>query len=100
MLAEDTIYQGRDNSIAVQLTSEGTPIVHNSLTRVQLLVRLSIIDSLTSPAMFDLTNADKIILKLGQAGLPLGRHAASLVVFNLDAPNGIVWGTFMINVVA
>jgi hypothetical protein len=93
---EEVVYLGRDNSIALSLSSDGAAIVHNALTRVQVLAGATLIDSAVSPALFDLTKADRITLKFRLAGLTTGRYPCTLVVFDTLNTNGLVWGGFVI----
>lgn len=96
MRNEETVYTGRNNTIELALTVNGTGIVHNALTRVQVTVGATVLDSATAPALFDFTQADRLILKFGSAGLAAGRHTATLVVYDATHALGLVWDTFVI----
>lgn len=96
MPIEEVIYNGRSNTIALSLTSDNAVIVHNTLSRCQVYVDAMLIDSNVSPALFDLTNADRLLLKFGQAGLAAGSHTATLVVFDALNINGLVWDSFVL----
>ncbi len=96
MQIEESVYLGRDNTIVVSLISNGEAIIHNMLNRVQALVGTTLIDSSVSPDLFDLTNADRMILKFGQAGLLVGTYTCRLVVYDNANENGLVWGNFAI----
>ena len=50
------------------------------------------IDSSTDPSYFDFTDQNKLILKLGQAGLPKGRHNVSLIVYTPTYLTGLSFG--------
>lgn len=92
MLIEETVYLGRDNSIALKLSSDGVDIAHNEITRCQLRIGDTLIDSNVAPLWFDFAQADRLILKLGASALPIGRYTASLVIFDAGHSNGLVWG--------
>jgi hypothetical protein len=95
VLLEEIIYNNRDNSIALALSADGSTINHASVTRCQVLVGATLIDSQVTPALFDLTAADRLTFKLGAAGLTVGRYTASLIVYDATHTNGIVWGQFV-----
>lgn len=96
MRTEEIVYIARDNSIALSLSSDNNVIAHNTLTRVQAMVGNTLLDSATSPALFDLTQTDRLSLKFGQSGLTAGRYPVTLVVFDAAHTNGLVWGDFVI----
>lgn len=98
MLLSNTVYNNRDNVISLSLLSDGVVINHTSITRVQLKVGTVVLDSQTNPTWFDLTNASKITLKLGFASLTTGRSLASLIIFDVLHPDGVVWGKFQLTV--
>lgn len=98
MRIEPIIYNNRNNALELSLQSDGTAIVHNTLTRCQLIVGATTLDSNTTPALFDLTQADRLVLKLGSAGLTAGKHLARLVVFDALNTSGLVWGEFVLTV--
>lgn len=98
MAINQAAYNGRDNAISLQLTSDNAVITHTGLTRCQLLVGDTMLDSALTPSLFDMTNADRIILNLGGAGLAIGTYAAILYVFDGNGPNGVRWGEFTLTV--
>ena len=98
MLVSNIVYNNRDNVISLSLLSDGNIIDHTSITRVQLKVGTVTLDSQTQPTWFNLTNASKITLKLGFAGLTAGKNLASLVVFDSLNPEGVVWGKLYLTV--
>lgn len=98
MQIEEIVYNGRSNTIELSLTSDGVVIAHNTLSRCQVYVGATLIDSNVSPAWFDLTKTDRIILKFGASGLTAGRHTATLVIFDAMNPLGLVWGDLIITV--
>lgn len=89
---EESVYTSRDNTNELVLEVDKRPIVHSDITRVQIRLSGSVVlDSDTSPALFDLSHADRLVLHLGQAGLAVGRHRGQLVTWDAAHPNGLVW---------
>lgn len=96
MLLEEIVYNGRDNTVELSLSVDGAAITHTSITRVQLVVGATTLDSQTAPTLFDFDQADRLILKLGTAGLTAGRHTARLVIYDAGHANGLVWGELVL----
>lgn len=95
MNLEELIYLGRDNEIALQLSTDGVTMDHTTITRVQAVVGTLVIDSNSIPTAFDFTHLDRLILRLGNVvGLMAGRYTATLIVFDASHSNGVVWGQF------
>jgi hypothetical protein len=89
---EEVVYPGYDNASELVLSVDKQPIVHTDITRVQIqLSGGAVLDSDTSPALLDLSHADRLVLRLGQAGLAAGRHRGRLVTYDAAHPNGLVW---------
>jgi len=89
-----TIFLGRDNPLSLALAVDLTPVKHNSITRCQVKVGDILLDSQTSPGLFDFTDISRLTLRFGSAPLFVGVYNATLVVFFVDQPNGVVWGEF------
>ena len=100
MLIEEVVYTGRDNSISLKLSSDDVVINHTAITRCQLRIGSTLIDSNVSPSWFDLTQADRLILKLGASSLIAGRYTATLIIFDPGHSNGLVWDELVITVKA
>ena len=98
MNIEEIIYTGRDNEIIFSLSTDGTPINHSLITRCQVKVGATMVDSLTSPNLFSMVNADRIILTLGLTTIPAGDYPAKLYIFDLDNIEGVAWGEFDVTV--
>ena len=97
MIVENIIYIGRDNALDLMLSIVNQPPVnHCSFTRVKVIFAGAIIDSLALPALFDLSHADRLILKFGAAELSVGRQPATLIIFDNDHPDGLVWGDLVL----
>ena len=98
MNIEEIIYTGRDNEIIFSLSTDGNPINHSLITRCQVKVGATMIDSQTSPNLFSMVNADRIILTLGLTTIPAGDYTAKLYIFDLDNIEGVAWGEFEVTV--
>lgn len=99
MNIEEIVYTGRDNEIMFSLSTNGTPINHALITRCQVKVGSTMIDSATSPNLFSMVTADKLILTLGLATtLTEGDYTAKLYIFDLDNAEGVCWGEFDLTV--
>jgi len=85
---------GLNNTQELQLLVNETVVNHAQLTRAQLIVdRTTTLDSSVAPALFDLTQTDRLILKLGSAGLAFGYHTAKLITYDGANPSGVLWNT-------
>ncbi|MEF3074124.1 hypothetical protein V2P20_03710 [Methylobacter sp. Wu1] len=93
---EETVYLGHDNTIELVLSVDGQAINRTLITRLQLAMGATVLDSDTAPALFDLTRADRLVMELGGAGLAAGRHAAALIIYDAGDPNGLVWGDLVL----
>jgi hypothetical protein len=98
MNIEEIIYTGRNNEIIFSLSTNGNPINHSLITRCQVKVGATMIDSQTSPNLFSMVNADRIILALGLTTIPAGDYTAKLYIFDLDNIEGVAWGEFDVTV--
>jgi len=90
---EATVYNGAGNAIDLQLTEDGVALPdHSLLTRAVLeLDGFESLDSDVNPEYFDLTQTDKLSILLGSAGIREGRYWATLTVYSLEQPDGLVW---------
>jgi len=95
---EEIVYTGRDNEIILSLSTDGTPINHRLITRCQIKVGSTIIDSQSSPNAFSMVNTDRLILTLGLSSLAEGSYIAKLYVYYLDNIDGVAWGSFDLTV--
>jgi hypothetical protein len=85
---------GLNNTQELQLLINSDIIDHTQMSRVQLVVdRTTTLDSSVAPTLFDFTQTDRLVLKLGSAGLPLGFHTAKLITYDGANPLGILWNT-------
>lgn len=94
MRIEEKTYTNRDNAIVFSLSSDGAVITHTGITRCQVLVGTTMLDSAVTPGLFDLTQADRISFYLGTAGIAPGSYLATLYVFDVNNTRGIRWDEF------
>lgn len=97
----EIIYIGHDNTIDMELREDGVAVDLSSVTRMTLdFGGGNIIDSATSPFAFNWSSvAGKVVFKLGNQIISLGRHNVRLTVYDPANINGIVWGSFVVVVV-
>lgn len=101
MIIKEIVYNGYRNTIEIAISIEGStvPINHNLLTRCQLNMNGVLLDSAVNPTYFDKTLPDRLILKLGSAGLAAKNYNATLIVFDDTSVEGLVVGSFFVTVV-
>jgi hypothetical protein len=101
--SREVVYDTYGNKINIILQVDGTTVPdHRVITRCVLKFGdastiLSpdpylTIDSDTDAGYFDFTDQDKLILKLGDASLPKGKHNVTLIVYMPTYLNGISFG--------
>lgn len=104
MQLDYTIYPGRANAVKIALTDDAAAINHLSLTRLAVYVGSTLFDSQTTPALFDLSNADHVVIKLGSASpaLATGKYSCKLVVYDSgEFAGGYIWPeAFVVTVLA
>jgi len=87
------VYNGRDNTIDLQLTEEGAGHSLSAVMRMVLKGDTVTVDSAAHPTAFDwTTDPGKLVLALGGAGLATGTYLMQLVIYSADYPDGLVWG--------
>ena len=96
MILEEIVYLNLGNTIDLKLIVDKQLIDHTVINRVKLKVGATTLDSNTTPLLFDMTNTDKLILKLAGAGLTAGRYNAELVVYDATHSNGLFWSELVI----
>lgn len=101
-MLEEIVHLGRNNTIELALMSaepDALPVAidHSTLTRCQVLVGSTLIDSATAASLFEFSAA-KLILKFGAAALPVGRNLSTITIFDADNPLGLTWGDLFITV--
>lgn len=98
MDVEEVVYTARDNTIELSLSTDGVVITHTGIVRCQVKVNNTLLDSAVSPQFFDFTQADRLILSFGEAGLLTGDYTAALYVFDINSTEGLFWGDFLLTV--
>ena len=98
MDVEEIVYTARDNTIELSLSTNGEAITHTGITRCQVKVNSTMLDSSVNPEYFDFSQADRIILSFGDAGLPAGIYTAKLYLFDINSIEGLFWGDFALTV--
>jgi hypothetical protein len=81
MEIEEIVYTARDNTIELSLSTNGEAITHTGITRCQVKVGNTLLDSSVNANYFDRTNADRIIL-----------------IFDVNSIEGLFWGDFALTV--
>ncbi len=95
-MIQETVYKSRDNAIWLGLRVNRELIDVSDLTRVQLIDGDTTYDSDSlgygAEAPFDWESQEGVlILRLGGLGLSIGKHLVTLVIFDEDNENGVVW---------
>lgn len=84
---------GTDTESEFALRIDGVLIDHSLISRARLYLIGSTLtlDSAVHPSAWDLTDAGKIICKLGRGDLVTGRYRGKLVTHDVNHPNGMAW---------
>lgn len=90
-ILKEKVETGRNTDIALLFLVNNKAIVHNQLTRVQLYLGDVLLDSLVQPGLFDLSFSDRLVIKLGQAGLAAGRYLCRVYLFDSVNTLGKPW---------
>lgn len=87
------VFSDRDNESRLELRRDDVPLVdHSVISRIVLTFGTVAVDSDVTPAIFDLSSAGYIGVKLGGQGLRVGRHYANVTTYDGSHPNGEAWG--------
>jgi len=97
-MIQETVYKNRDNAIWLGLRVNREVIDVSDLTRVQIVDGDTTYDSDSlgsgEEAPFDWTSEiGVLILRLGGLGLSVGKHIVTLIIFDADNENGVIWDT-------
>lgn len=98
----ETVYLNRDNINTLVLRSNGISQDISACTRMLLRIGNTVLDSNLMADVFDWTTDGvngQLRLTLGHQELSQGKQRASLTVFDLTYPNGLVWGNFIVDVI-
>jgi len=92
----DIIYLNRDNQIVLELRTNNVLQDLSGLTRAQLIIGDTTLDSATVSGYFDWTDTGygigTLVIDAGSATLTEGYYCSYLIIFDNTNPNGIVWG--------
>lgn len=100
-MISETVYLNRDNVNSLQLRANGIVQDISACTRMILRVGDQSIDSNLIDNVFDWTTngaSGQVDLVLGHQGLRTGTQRATLTIFDLTYPHGLVWGDFMLDI--
>lgn len=92
-MATGVIYIGRDNTVTLQLTDDGVAQDLSSATKFEVTINGVSVNSVDTPAAFDLSDAvnGNITLAFGGQALTEGTYNIRVVVFDATNTDGIVW---------
>ena len=102
MITEEQ-YIDRDNIIDLLLKADDVAQDLSSLTKIDLVVGDTTISDSTAgsfPVKWSTGTTGKIQLQLGDQGLTAGIFTAKIIIYDATYPNGLVWDTFTLNVIA
>lgn len=101
-MIKDVVYIGRDNANEWVLDIDGIAIDHRTITRAEIVFTDGIsIDSNDHPSWFDFTNQNRMIVRLGSAGLQESSRNANLTIWFAGSINGFRWDdTILVDVIA
>ena len=112
-MKREFVYIDHPNTIDYIIMADGRVPSLASVTKMALyLGQGRIVDSDILPTAFDWTRTvtaeeavipsiaargikagdPKLVLALGYAGIPAGKHTAKLIIYDLDHADGLVWG--------
>ena len=95
MGAIEVVYLGHDNTIDLVLKKNGVPDNLSTITKVEITIGATVINSVANPLAFDLSKIaiGTLVLKLGDQPIPSGNYSrCEIVVFDATRPGGLVWG--------
>lgn len=111
MSYRETVYQGRDNEIALALGQGERVIDASGVTRVQLVFKRPdqadvTIDSNTAPQYFDLNEKGIVnglevgilVFKLGESALTADLYDVAVYLFDAQNDDGVFWDTLEVMV--
>ena len=90
-IIREKVETGRNSDVTLAFLVDGQPIQHHSLTKVQFYIGPVLLDSTVQPELFDLSQADRMAIKMGQAGLPKGRYLARIYLYDTTNTLGKPW---------
>lgn len=81
-MIEITVTKNRNSDKKIIISRECRAIRHDQLTRIQIKIGTTLVDSNINPELFDTSNSDYILVKLGQANIAAGQYSAKLAIFD------------------
>lgn len=102
----EIVYLGRDNSIDLLLNADGVAVNLSSVTKMVLVVDGSTQISSTNlgddPIRWNQVGYDtgEVRLFLKDELITSGRHSSQLIVYDPTNTDGVVWGSFQVDVYA
>jgi len=96
-------YIDRDNVIDLLLKADDVAQDLSSVTKIDLVVGDTTISDSTAdsfPIKWSTGTTGKIQMQLGDQGLAAGIQTAKIIIYDATYLNGMVWGTFTLNVIA
>jgi hypothetical protein len=93
----EIVYLNRDNQIVLELRTNEILQDLSGLTRAQLIIGTTTLDSATVSGYFDWTDTGfgtgTLVIDVGSATLTEGFHSCCyLIIYDNTNANGIVWG--------
>lgn len=98
-------FRDRDNTEELVLLEDGEPIDATPVTRIEMDLGATTVDSRTAPDAFEWpvplpfkrpngerTEVQGMRLNLSKSGLSVGKYRGRLVTYDAGHPNGMVWG--------
>lgn len=96
-MSYEVVHLGHDNTIDLQLLSDGVIYDLSDTTRMTLQFDDTVIDSDLHAGVFDWSQGDgKLYLTLGDQSITTGVYYAELVVYSTSYVDGNVWRSFNI----
>lgn len=90
----EIVYLARDNTIDLQLLSDGRVVSLASVTRIDVVDKKGTwsVTSVEAPHAFDWSAGNgMVILSFGLQNIPPGNYICLMVVYDQGNPHGIVW---------
>lgn len=94
-------YIGRDNDIRIRLCENGIPISTTTITGIDAIIGETTVASTNEtndPIRWSRTgySTGEVRLFLGEQDIDVGSYIATLVVYDSDHKNGLVWDSIMV----
>lgn len=90
-IIREKVETGRNTDVTLAFLVDGQVIQHNLLTKVQFYIGAVLLDSTVNPELFDLSLGDRMVVKMGQAGLAKGRYQTRIYLYDMVNTLGKPW---------